>query len=364
VFSLELSLSGTYTTEIVYAPDGYRFAKMNGQTLERAFVPLLGEAQAVYNSSGLYSYRHADWLGSNRLTVAAANRFVLYDAAYAPFGETYNSSGSDPSFTGQNQDTANGIYDFLFRQQSPVQGRWLVPDPAGLAAVNPANPQTWNRYAYLANNPLNAVDALGLVCSWNDGTFDDPPEDGGATEADCNAQGGTWLDNFCDPGTCGETGDYIFVTNTNGNSNNSSHDGPNQHDETSWLRFVSAANNGSWLQNAWNYLKRVPVNLTVIVPVLGIAGPAVTVTYLPQTNNLCVAPGLGASVGRNVSAGPLVLGNLANAKSITEGASISVGAQALPIAGAQARGNQSGILGGPTVGIPGGSVTATYGICF
>jgi hypothetical protein len=127
---------------------------------------------------------------------------------------------------------------------------------------------------------------------------------------------------------------------------------------------VVTANNGSWLQNAWNYLKKVPVNLTVIVPVLGIAGPAVTVTYLPQTNNLCVAPGLGASVGRNVSAGPLVLGNLANAKSITQGASISVGAQALPIAGAQATGNQSGILGGPTVGIPGGSVTATYGICF
>jgi hypothetical protein len=127
---------------------------------------------------------------------------------------------------------------------------------------------------------------------------------------------------------------------------------------------VVAANNGSWLQNAWNYLKKVPVNLNVIVPVLGIAGPAVTITYLPQTNNLCVAPGVGASIGRNVGAGPLVLGNLANAKSITEGPSISVGAQALPIAGAQATGNQSGILGGPTVGIPGGSVTATYGICF
>jgi len=129
-------------------------------------------------------------------------------------------------------------------------------------------------------------------------------------------------------------------------------------------RQGGAANNGSWLQQGLDYLKKVPVNLTVIVPVLGIVGPAVTVTYLPQTHNLCVAPGLGASVGRNVSAGPLILGNLSNAKAITEGASISVGAQALPIAGAQATGNFSGILGGPTVGIPGGSVTATYGVCF
>ncbi|MGC2112264.1 MAG: hypothetical protein WA655_22285, partial [Candidatus Korobacteraceae bacterium] len=37
-----------------------------------------------------------------------------------------------------------------------------VPDPAGLAAVDITNPQTWNRYAYVANNPLNTVDPLGL----------------------------------------------------------------------------------------------------------------------------------------------------------------------------------------------------------
>jgi hypothetical protein len=34
-----------------------------------------------------------------------------------------------------------------------VQGRWLSPDPSGLAAVNPA--QSWNRYAYVGNRPLN-----------------------------------------------------------------------------------------------------------------------------------------------------------------------------------------------------------------
>src|SRR5664280_3760807 len=83
-----------------------------GQTLQKAFVPLLGGAQAVYNGSGLQYYRHSDWLGSSRLAVKP-DRTVYFDGAYAPFGEDYNDNGTflkDLSFTGQNQDTVNGLY--------------------------------------------------------------------------------------------------------------------------------------------------------------------------------------------------------------------------------------------------------------
>ena len=38
----------------------------------------------------------------------------------------------------------------------------MHPDPAGLAAVDPSNPQSWNRYAYVLNNPLRLVDPQGL----------------------------------------------------------------------------------------------------------------------------------------------------------------------------------------------------------
>jgi RHS repeat-associated protein len=88
---------------------------------------------------------------------------VYADVAYAPFGQAYVPSGaSDLSFTGQTEDTVSGIYDFLLRQYHPGQGRWLSPDPAGLAAVDLTNPQSWNRYAYVGNGPLSATDALGL----------------------------------------------------------------------------------------------------------------------------------------------------------------------------------------------------------
>lgn len=48
------------------------------------------------------------------------------------------------------------------RQYSQTQGRWMRPDPAGLAAVDPSNPQTWNRYAYVGNNPVSFVDPSGM----------------------------------------------------------------------------------------------------------------------------------------------------------------------------------------------------------
>jgi RHS repeat-associated protein len=158
---VESNNGGTYT-QTVYTPGGGKFAHMNGTAVQQYYLPLAGGLTAVYNGGGLQYYRHADWLGSTRMAITPSGS-VYYDGAYAPFGENYVETGtSDRSFTGQTQDTAGGIYDFLFRQQSSAQGRWLTPDPSGMAAVDITNPQTWNRYAYVANNPVSNVDPEGL----------------------------------------------------------------------------------------------------------------------------------------------------------------------------------------------------------
>ncbi len=165
--TVEQNRSGAYT-EIVYSPDGARLALMTGQTLQNAFVRLPSGATAVYANSGLDHYRHSDWLGSARLT-STTSRTVASTAAYAPFGEAYAQSGTaDLSFTGQDQDAVSGDYDFLYREYS-TEGRWPSPDPSGQSAVSPVNPQSWNRYAYVLNNPLRLVDPFGLDCIYLNG---------------------------------------------------------------------------------------------------------------------------------------------------------------------------------------------------
>jgi len=122
--------NGGYITQVVYAPTGSKLAVMNGQTLSAAFVPLTGGAVAEYHSGGSAYYRHPDWLGSSRF-ISTQTRTMHADTAYAPFGEPYAQSGtSDLSFTGMDQGTVAGLYDFPAREYS-IQGRWPSPDPAG-----------------------------------------------------------------------------------------------------------------------------------------------------------------------------------------------------------------------------------------
>jgi RHS repeat-associated protein len=174
---VEQNRSSTYT-QIVYSPVGGKLALMSASTLKKAMAPLVGQSQAIYNSSGLLYYAHPDSLGSIRLATTPA-RVMYFDTAYAPFGETYAYTGAlDPAYTGQMSDTAHredviggqyALYDFPAREYS-VQGRWPSPDPAGISSTCPKDPQTQNRYAYVRNNPITYTDPTGM-----DGACEDDP---------------------------------------------------------------------------------------------------------------------------------------------------------------------------------------------
>jgi RHS repeat-associated protein len=166
---VEMNNTGTIT-DIVYTPSGRRFAYyVNGSFVGFSLdLPAGLRAGGQTSGAGVQSYSHPDWLGSAR-TISSTARTWVGSVAFAPFGETYAASGSPQAlFTNQYSDEGNGLYDFPAREQHRAQGRWISPDPAGLAAVDPGNPQTWNRYAYVENRPLAAIDPEGTDDFWCD----------------------------------------------------------------------------------------------------------------------------------------------------------------------------------------------------
>ena len=58
-------------------------------------------------------------------------------------------------------DPETDQYNTANRHYSP-SGRWMSPDPGGMKVVRLDDPQTWNMYAYVRNNPTTLEDPSGL----------------------------------------------------------------------------------------------------------------------------------------------------------------------------------------------------------
>jgi len=117
-----------------------------------------------------------DHLGSVRATVNRDGNVLGYDDYY-PFGlampgRSSNSANpnDDYKFTGHELDNEAGL-NLMYagaRYSDPILGgRWLSIDP--LAAKYPS----LSPYAYVANNPINAVDPDGRYIWFVHGTFSD-----------------------------------------------------------------------------------------------------------------------------------------------------------------------------------------------
>ena len=224
--AVEINNNGSIS-EIVYSAIG-KTAVMSGSTLSYAYTPAPGGGTVIYQntggcSGGCYSFVHRDWLGTARLNSAIKGHYLNYDRAFAPYGQMYDNFGSTGwlDFTGDMQDMApdNNLYDTTNRELPNWQGRWPSPDPAGLEAADPTNPQSWNRYAYALNNPLRYTDPMGLYCFYG-GAGDTPDNDSDPTDYDFGASG---------PGDCGEGGQWIN-TSTVVNVNSDGSEGPTFED--------------------------------------------------------------------------------------------------------------------------------------
>ncbi|MFN8660049.1 MAG: RHS repeat-associated core domain-containing protein [Candidatus Obscuribacterales bacterium] len=105
-------------------------------------------------SSNLYCRDH---LGSiHDLVDSAGNVLVQY--SFDPFGRAARQQGTadaDFQYGGYYVHGRSGLALALYRAYSPTLGRWLNRDPIGEAGGV-------NLFAYVGNEPLSAVDPLGL----------------------------------------------------------------------------------------------------------------------------------------------------------------------------------------------------------
>ncbi|MCX6544505.1 MAG: Tox-REase-5 domain-containing protein [Acidobacteria bacterium] len=83
---------------------------------------------------------------------------------FLPFGEEWNPPGNAKEkklFTGHERDADTGLDYFGARYYRPQVGRFTTIDPLQTTAENLVDPQRWNRYAYVTNNPLKYTDPDG-----------------------------------------------------------------------------------------------------------------------------------------------------------------------------------------------------------
>jgi len=194
----------TETTRYILGPNGEQMTEMavsgGTETWVHTNVPA-GDLVATYMNDGQGPhFRIADWLGTTRVQTNSAGSTELLCQSL-PFGDPATpctvAPGTEEFFTGYERDPESGNDFAQARHYASGVGRFLSPDPSGLYYADPANPQSFNLYAYVRNNPLSNIDPSGLYCQWSDGSVDSSPQDGGATYEECVGDPnneGTWIE--------------------------------------------------------------------------------------------------------------------------------------------------------------------------
>jgi RHS repeat-associated protein len=129
----------------------------------RGYVYLGG--QMIATQAGGVNWVHQDPVTkSQRITDSAGN--ITYTIDLDPWGsETGRTSGNAAfqphRFTSYERD-ANAGDDAMFRRYQSAWTRFSQPDPYE-GSYDLTDPQSFNRYAYVQNDPVNYVDPTGLI---------------------------------------------------------------------------------------------------------------------------------------------------------------------------------------------------------
>ena len=170
-----------YQTFLRRAPDnglsGY-VTQADSQGRSSVLEAFLSMSAYTERSGALYReifWLISDHLGTPRMIAERTGSLAgLKRNDYLPFGESANALGGRATtqgyagesvrqgFTGYEEDSETGLHFAQARYLSSTQGRFISVDPL-MASAATGEPQSWNRYVYVSNNPLNLTDPTGLL---------------------------------------------------------------------------------------------------------------------------------------------------------------------------------------------------------
>jgi RHS repeat-associated protein len=145
---------------------GVTYRRDPGVYTDRYTRDATGGLVGLRSASGSCYYYLFDGLGSV-VAVTDASGTVRNRYSYSPYGETSetcptgNCRYNPWRYTGAYQDPT-GLYKMGHRYYEPELGRWTQRDPI-TQQLNVNRTGEYNPYVYVACNPINSTDALGLV---------------------------------------------------------------------------------------------------------------------------------------------------------------------------------------------------------
>ena len=158
---------------------GNRVAEKVHDSWDYMIYDTFGHLVAEYSpvptdGSGGVKYIHQDRQGNIRV-ITNANGFVIARSDRSAFGEEIGLGiglrSREQGYLGgpvtlhdyarTERDDATGLNHALFRKLEIEAGRWTSPDPYK-KSMNVLEPQSFNRYSYVTNDPVNFVDPSGL----------------------------------------------------------------------------------------------------------------------------------------------------------------------------------------------------------
>jgi RHS repeat-associated protein len=125
------------------------------------------EARIVGQAGGTKEilFFHNDHLGTP-IVVTDIEGMVVSKHRYSPFGEELAPEGSNSHthrFTGHERDNDTGLDYMMARYYGAALGRFLSVDPESDSTL--LDPQSWNQFAYVRNNPIAFVDPHGTFAT-------------------------------------------------------------------------------------------------------------------------------------------------------------------------------------------------------